>query len=372
MRNMSKFIVGIMIVLMISACVADGNPFVSQGTDEIKESDLKIEETPFDATYVEKEGIDVIYLAGGCFWGMEKLMQSIDGVVDVISGYANGRADVDPTYEKVITGETGYRETVRVEYAPNIVSLDALLFAYFNVIDPTIRNAQGNDRGTQYQTGVYYPDEASGEIVARITSIERARSERFEVEIEPLARFYTAEEYHQDYLDKNPLGYCHISPDEINMAGEMIIDPGDYPLPIEDKIKEKLTDLQYKVTQNAATEPAFNNEYWDNHEQGIYVDVVTGEPLFSSRDKFESGTGWPSFTQPIDENVVRFIRDNTLGMQRIEVRSRAGNSHLGHVFYNDSSSPNGTRYCINSAALRFVPYDEMEAEGYGYLMDYIE
>jgi len=372
MRNMSKFIVGIMIVLMISACVADGNPSVSQGTDEIKESEVEMEETPFDATYVEKEGIDVIYLAGGCFWGMEKLMQSIDGAVDVISGYANGRADVDPTYEKVITGDTGYRETVRVEYDLNIVSLDALLFAYFNVIDPTIRNAQGNDRGPQYQTGVYYTDEAGGEIVARIASIERGRAERFEVEIEPLARFYTAEEYHQDYLDKNPLGYCHISPDEISMAGEMIIDPGDYPLPTEDEIKEKLTDLQYNVTQNAATEPAFNNEYWDNHEQGIYVDVVTGEPLFSSRDKFESGTGWPSFTQPIDENAVRFIRDNTLGMQRIEVRSRAGNSHLGHVFYNDSSSPNGTRYCINSAALQFLPSAEMEAEGYGYLLDFVE
>ncbi len=372
MRIMGRFIVGIMIVLTISACVADGSLSISEGIDAVKESEVAMEETPFDECYVEQEGIDVIYLAGGCFWGMEKLMQSIDGVVDVVSGYANGSADIDPTYDKVITGKTGYRETVRVEYDPNIVSLDALLFAYFNVIDPTIRNAQGNDRGTQYQTGVYYPDETSGKVVECIASIERDRTEKFEVEIEPLARFYTAEEYHQDYLDKNPLGYCHISPDEINMASEMIVDPGDYPLPTEEEIKEKLTNLQYSVTQNAGTEPAFDNEYWDKHEQGIYVDIVTGEPLFSSRDKFESGTGWPSFTQPIDENTVRFIRDNALSMQRIEVLSRAGNSHLGHVFYNDPSSPNGTRYCINSAALRFIPFAEMEAEGYGYLMDYVD
>jgi peptide methionine sulfoxide reductase msrA/msrB len=372
MRKMIKFIVGTMIVFLISACVADGSLSISEGADAGKETEVEMERTPFDETYAKQEGIGVIYMAGGCFWGMERLMQSIDGVVDVVSGYANGRADVDPTYDKVITGDTGYRETVRVEYDPSIVSLDALLFTYFSVIDPTIRNAQGNDRGTQYQTGLYYADEASQETVQRIAAIERERAERFEVEIEPLARFYTAEEYHQDYLDKNPLGYCHISPDEIGMASEMIVDPGDYPLPPEEQIKDSLTGLQYNVTQNAATEPPFNNEYWDNHDQGIYVDVVTGEPLFSSRDKFESGTGWPSFTQPIDKNTVRFISDNSLGMQRIEVRSRAGNSHLGHVFYNDSSSPNGTRYCINSAALRFIPYDEIQAEGYGYLVDYVE
>jgi peptide methionine sulfoxide reductase msrA/msrB len=360
------------ILFLISACSAVGAPIAGEPSNVGKEDVVEMQETPFDETYVKQEGREVIYLAGGCFWGMEKLMQSIDGVVDVVSGYANGRADIEPTYEKVISGDTGYRETVRVKYDPSIVSLDALLFAYFNVIDPTIRNAQGNDRGTQYQTGVYYADEASGDIVARITSIERERAEKFEVEIKPLARFYTAEEFHQDYLDKNPLGYCHISPDEINMASEMIVDPGDYPLPTEDEIKEKLTDLEYNVTQNADTEPAFNNLYWDNQQRGIYVDIVTGEPLFSSRDKFDSGTGWPSFTQPIDENTVRFIRDNTLGMQRIEVRSRAGNSHLGHVFYNDSSSPNGTRFCMNSAALRFIPYDAMGDEGYGYLLDYVE
>ena len=320
-----------------------------------------------DKTYVNRDGIDVIYLAGGCFWGLEKLMQSIPGVVDVVSGYANGSADVVPTYDRVIQGNTGYRETVRVEYDPSTVSLDALLFAYFHVIDPTIENAQGNDRGTQYQTGVYYTDASSQATVERIAAIERERSDVFVVEIEPLERFFDAEEYHQDYLDKNPRGYCHISKNEMQSASDMIVDPGDYPRPTDAQIREMLTDLQYRVTQNDDTEMAFNNPYWDNLEKGIYVDVVTGEPLFSSQDKFDSGTGWPSFTQPIDESTIRLIKDVSLGMRRVEVRSRAGNSHLGHVFYNEPTSPSGTRYCINSASMRFVPLEEMEAEGYGYL-----
>jgi peptide methionine sulfoxide reductase msrA/msrB len=324
-----------------------------------------------DNTYEKRDGIDVIYLAGGCFWGLEKLMHSIPGVVDVVSGYANGSADVVPTYDRVIKGNTGYRETVRVEYDPSAVSLDALLFAYFHVIDPTIENAQGNDRGTQYQTGVYYTDASSQATVERIAAIERARSDVFVVEIEPLERFLDAEEYHQDYLDKNPLGYCHISQNEMQSASEMFVDPGDYPRPTDGQIREILTDLQYRVTQNDDTEMAFDNPYWENHENGIYVDVVTGEPLFSSQDKFDSGTGWPSFTQPIDESAIRLIKDVSLGMRRVEVRSRAGNSHLGHVFYKDSTSPNGTRYCINSAALRFVPLEEMEAEGYGNLVSYV-
>lgn len=326
----------------------------------------------YDQTYIERDGIDVIYLAGGCFWGLEKLMQSIPGVVDVVSGYANGRADIVPTYERVIRGNTGYRETVRVEYEPNTVSLDALLFAYFQVIDPTIENAQGNDRGTQYQTGVYYTDATSQATVERIVAIEKERHADFVVEIEPLERFFDAEEYHQDYLDKNPLGYCHISPIEMQTISEMIVDPGDYPRPTDVQIREMLTDLQYRVTQNDDTEQAFSNPFWDNHEKGIYVDVVTGEPLFSSKNKFDSGTGWPSFTQPIDENTVRLVADRSLAMSRTEVRSRAGNSHLGHVFYRDSTSPTGTRYCINSAALRFVPLEEMEGEGYAYLLGFVE
>lgn len=327
--------------------------------------------TPYDKNYTEREGRDVIYLAGGCFWGLEKLMQSIPGVVNATSGYANGKAGEVPNYKSVCTGQTGYRETVRVEYEPDKVSLDALLFAYYHVIDPTVQNQQGPDIGSQYQTGIYYSSEETVKTVNRITDIVKNRYDKFFVEIEPLERFYDAEEYHQDYLDKNPGGYCHISKTEMNTISNMIIDPGDYPRPSDAEIKAALTEDQYRVTQQNGTEPAFQNQYWDNHERGIYVDVVTGEPLFSSSDKFDSGTGWPSFSKGIDENTFFLRDDNKYGMNRTEARSRAGDSHLGHVFYNDPVSPSGTRYCINSAALRFVPYDEMEAAGYGYLLEYV-
>ena len=314
----------------------------------------------------------VIYLAGGCFWGLEELMQSIPGVIDAQSGYANGTGEEDAVYDTILGGKTGFRETVRVEYDPEQVSLDALLLAYFYVIDPTVENRQGNDVGTQYQTGVYYTNDRARETVERIAQLERSRSETFVVEIGPLLNYYPAEEYHQDYLVKNPLGYCHIPREEMELFSRLRIDPGDYQKPAEEVIRDKLTEEQYYVTQESGTEYAFMNEFWDHFVRGIYVDVVTGEPLFSSADKYESSCGWPAFTQPIEGPAVIELEDNSLGMERIEVRSRAGNSHLGHVFTDDPESPNGVRYCINSASLRFVPYDEMEAEGYGYLMDLFE
>lgn len=366
----------ILFVLLITALIVTACSTVNGGNTENKSTqkteDTESMTTPYDPTYTRREGVEVIYFAGGCFWGMEKLMQSIPGVVNVVSGYANGNPGDKPTYPSVSKGKTGYRETVRVEYDPEKISLDGLLFAYFQVIDPTVKDMQGNDIGTQYQTGIYYTDESQGQTVARITDIVKKRYENFVVEIEPFERFYQAEEYHQDYLDKNPSGYCHISKTEMSTISNMLIDPGKYPRPSNEKIKEMLSDDQYLVTQQNGTEPAFQNEYWDNHARGIYVDVVTGEPLFSSTDKFDSGTGWPSFTKGIDENTFFFVVDDTYGMRRTEVRSRAGDSHLGHVFYNDSLSPNGTRYCINSAALRFIPYEEMENQGYGYLLDYVK
>ena len=255
-----------------------------------------------------------------------------------------------------------------MEYDPGQVSLDALLLVYFYVIDPTVQNQQGNDRGSQYQTGVYYTNESAKETVERIAEIERGRSEKFFVEIGPLKNYYPAEEYHQNYLEKNPNGYCHIPRAEMELFSRLRIDPGDYQKPAAESIRDKLTAEQYRVTQESGTERAFTGEFWDKFEKGIYVDVVTGEPLFSSTDKYESGCGWPAFTKPIEEPAVVEIEDNSHGMRRTEVRSRAGDSHLGHVFTGDSESPNGVRYCINSASLRFVPYERMEAEGYGYLL----
>ena len=326
------------------------------------------EEPMTGITEESMESGNIIYLAGGCFWGLEKLMQSIPGVTDAVSGYANGTGEADANYSAVCAGGTGFRETVQVTYDPGQVSLDALLLAYFYVIDPTVENRQGNDVGSQYQTGVYYTDDASKETVERIAALERGRREKFAVEIGPLVNFFPAEDYHQDYLDKNPNGYCHIPRAEIELFSQMKIDPGDYKKPAAEAIRDKLTEEQYRVTQESATESPFRNEFWNQFEKGIYVDVVTGEPLFSSADKFESSCGWPAFSKPIEEPAVVELPDDSHGMHRTEVRSRAGDSHLGHVFTGDRESPNGVRYCINSASLRFVPYEKMEQEGYGGLL----
>jgi len=356
-------------ILVLSGCSTPRRtdnptqPHQTAATLESTENEEDIELMNFS-----HEPENVIYFAGGCFWGIEHLMQAIPGVIDAQSGYANGSSEADANYEAVRTGNTGFRETVRVEYDPRQVSLDALLLAYFYVIDPTVENRQGNDIGTQYQTGIYYTNDKSRETVERISEIERSRSSKFYVEIGPLLNFYPAEEYHQNYLENNPLGYCHIPIKEIQLFSALRIDPGDYQKPAAETIRDKLTQEQYYVTQESGTEYAFQNEFWDQFEKGIYVDIVTGEPLFSSTDKFESSCGWPSFSKPIEEPAVVELEDHSHGMQRIEVRSRAGNSHLGHVFTDDPESPNGVRYCINSASLRFIPYAKMEAEGYGYLM----
>ena len=318
------------------------------------------------------EANNVIYLAGGCCWGIEHLMEAIPGVIDAQSGYANGRNAEDANYETICAMDTGFRETVRVEYDPEQVSLDALLMAYFYVIDPTVQNRQGNDIGSQYQTGVYYTNDAAKETVERIAEIEKSRSPKFYVEIGPLLNYYPAEDYHQNYLANNPFGYCHIPMEEIKLFSSLRIDPGDYRKPAEEAIRDKLTAEQYYVTQESGTEYAFFNEFWNRFEKGIYVDIVTGEPLFSSADKFESSCGWPAFSKPIEEPSIVEILDTSHGMVRTEVRSRAGNSHLGHVFENDPESPNGVRYCINSASLRFIPFAHMEEEGYGYLLDLFE
>lgn len=362
-------------LLIVSTLLLNSFPISYAQPPQTKSSTLKDTEIgqTLDRSVEEEVHMDttehVIYLAGGCFWGIEHLMQSIPGVLDAQSGYANGTGQADANYRTVCTGETGFRETVRVEYDPEQVSLDALLLAYFYVIDPTVENRQGNDRGTQYQTGIYYTNEEAKETVERIAAIERSRSQSFFVEIGPLVNFYPAEEYHQDYLEKNPGGYCHIPRAEIELLSRLRIDPGDYQKPAAETIRDKLTAEQYRVTQESGTERPFANAFWDRFEKGIYVDVVTGEPLFSSTDKFESGCGWPSFSKPIESPAIVELPDDSYGMQRTEVRSRAGNSHLGHVFSGDPESPNGVRYCINSAALRFIPYEKMESEGYGYLLE---
>lgn len=303
-----------------------------------------------------------IYLAGGCFWGMQKYLSSVCGVAETETGYANG-PDKAPTYEQVCRN-SGHAETVRVKYDPQKVSLAFLLRLYFDAIDPTSVNRQGGDSGIQYRTGIYYTDEKDLPVIrAEIDSLQKTLAKPVAVEVLPLKNFYPAEDYHQDYLDKNPGGYCHISPAKIRRAAEAVERPDRKTL------KEKLTPIQYEVTQNAATEPPFRNEYWETDRPGIYVDVITGEPLFTSRDKFDSGCGWPSFSRPISQELVAERKDLSHGMIRTEVRSRTGGAHLGHVFPDGPRELGGLRYCINSAALRFIPKEEMEREGYGDWLD---
>lgn len=310
-----------------------------------------------------------IYFAGGCFWGTEHFLKQIRGVEATQVGYANGNID-NPTYEQVCQDNTGFAETVKVVYDPQVVSLDLLIDLFFKTIDPTSLNRQGNDRGSQYRTGIFYTHPADlPEIELDVKAQARNYSKPLVVEVKPLKNFYPAENYHQDYLDKNPEGYCHINPALFELAKKANAPQAAtklvYKKPDDATLRSKLTAEQYAVTQNNATEPAFHNEYWDEKRAGIYVDITTGEPLFVSTDKFDSGCGWPSFSKPIDQSLIKEDADDSHGMTRTEVRSSTGNAHLGHVFNDGPADKGGLRYCINSASLRFIPKDKMQAEGYG-------
>ena len=308
-----------------------------------------------------------IYLAGGCFWGTEKYIASIHGVQSTEVGYANGKT-LNPTYEEVCTNNTGHAETVHVVYDPEIVSLAFLLELYYEAIDPTSHNRQGGDFGIQYRTGIYYVDDKDLSVIENsISKLQKRINKPIAIEVKRLENFSPAEEYHQKYLDKNPAGYCHIGRSKIEKAANAIINPADFKAPETEEL-HALSKMQFDVTQNAATEPPFQNQYFDSFRSGIYVDITTGEPLFASSDKFESGCGWPSFSKPIDPNVVRQREDRSHGMLRTEIRSRVGNAHLGHVFDDGPIESGGLRYCINSASLRFIPKEDMEQEGYGYLL----
>lgn len=314
-------------------------------------------------------GLREIYYAGGCFWGVESYFSQIPGVRDVTVGYANG-STANPTYEDVCRRGTGHAETVHVLYDPNRISLQTLTEHFFKIIDPVSVNRQGNDVGSQYRTGIYYTDENDFHELKRIMDGEQEKYDSpLAVELLPLHSYYLAEEYHQDYLVKHPNGYCHVDFSglaEFKKQGSTgLIDPSDYTVPSDEELRARLTDEQYRVTQNGDTEFPGTGEYNAFFEPGIYVDIVTGEPLFLSTDKFHSGCGWPSFSRPIDSQVIKEYLDTSFGIKRTEVRSRVGDSHLGHVFHDGPKELGGLRYCINSASLRFIPYKDMEAEGYG-------
>ncbi len=328
-----------------------------------------------------------IWLAGGCFWGVEAYLERIPGVAATTVGYANGNTE-NPTYEEVCYKNTGHAEAVHVRYDPQRLALETLLDYFFEIIDPTVLNRQGNDVGSQYRTGIYYADEEDLTVIRRVVETQQQNYDKpIVTETVPLEHYFLAEDYHQKYLEKNPGGYCHISFDSLpseDSADDMIspdladskqsgqlqevLDASLYVKPDDASLRSALSDEQYRVTQKSGTERPYTGEYDQFDEPGLYVDVVTGEPLFSSRDKFDAGCGWPSFSRPIDPVVVEELLDKTYGMVRTEVRSRAGDSHLGHVFDDGPQDMGGLRYCINSAALRFIPVDEMEEAGYGPLI----
>ena len=312
-----------------------------------------------------------IYLAGGCFWGTEYFLKQIRGVIETQVGFANG-STACPSYEDVCRDGTGHAETVRVVYDKAVAPLGFILDLYFKTIDPTSLNRQGNDVGVQYRTGIYFTDKADLAVIqATVGALEKRLGTAVSIEILPLKNFCPAEDYHQDYLGNNPSGYCHINPALFELAKNARPAPR-FSKPDNATLRTTLTPLQYEVTQNAATERPFANEYWDKFEDGIYVDITTGEPLFFSTDKFESGCGWPSFSKPINRELLDEPADKTHGMVRTEVKSANGSAHLGHVFEDGPRELGGLRYCINSASLKFVPKIRMEAEGYGawtYLLE---
>lgn len=338
----------------------------------------------FDTPLESRERFQKATFAGGCFWCMEHPFEKLEGVKSVISGYIGGSIE-NPSYEQVSSGATGHLEAIEITYDPEKVTYETLLDVFWRQIDPTDEGGQFVDRGEQYTTAIFYHDENQRRIAEQSKKAlnESGRySSPVVTEIREAASFYPAEDYHQDYYKKHPDRYqFYRSGSGRDTYLKRVWPKGSektpgmpekaFQKPAQETLKKTLTPLQYHVTQENGTERAFDNAYWDNKGEGIYVDIVSGEPLFSSRDKYDSGSGWPSFTKPLIEDNIKQVEDRSLFMKRTELRSKGGDSHLGHVF-DDGPNPTGLRYCINSASLRFIPKEKLESEGYGEFLSLFE
>ncbi len=356
-KIMFSTILSTLIALIISACGSNTQSESLNAYEETMQMDLPA-------------NTQLATFAGGCFWCVERPFEGIDGVYSVTSGYSGGK-EKNPTYNEVASGRTSHRESIQIAFDPEVISYSELVDIFWKTYDPTDVGGSFYDRGTQYESAIFFHN-SEQKRVAEASKKALDKSGRFNKKVAtPIIKFtnfYPAEDYHQDYYKKNPTEYYAYYKGSGREAfiknhwPELTADK--YPSPKKSELKKTLSPLQFEVTMEDATEYAFQNEYNGNKSEGIYVCIVSGAPLFSSKDKYESGSGWPSFTKPIDARIIDKPVDKSLGMTRVEVRSKLGNSHLGHVFY-DGPEPTNLRYCMNSAAMKFIPKEEMEANGYG-------
>lgn len=360
-----KVLVLALLLLLIVGCTQIVEEEVTMKEKKTTENPLRVEKN-----IMTHQGSEEAIFAGGCFWCMEAAFEEEPGVLEAINGYTGGNDD-NPTYEEVSSGKTGHYEAVRVIYDSAKVSYTRLVELFWRQIDPTDAGGQFADRGSQYHTAIFYSDEEQ-KAVAEASKRALGKSGKFEkpivTAILPAKPFYDAEEYHQDYYKKKSSAYQAYAYGSGRKTYTEKVWGGEeatFTKPSEEELQKVLSPLQFKVTQEEGTEPPFDNEYWNNSAEGIYVDLVSGEPLFSSLDKYKSGTGWPSFTKPLDPETLVEKTDRKLFSVRTEVRSKDGDNHLGHVFNDGPVDKGGLRYCMNSAALKFVPKEDLEKEGYG-------